>query len=70
MALYGDPKKQGVYVVRAIFAPHTMRRPHWHPDTRYVIVISGTCWGGTGDSFDPDLTVPNMAGGFTVHAPA
>jgi hypothetical protein len=67
--LYGDPKKEGVYVIRAKFAPHTMSRPHWHPEARYVTVISGTWWTGTGDSFDPDLTVPLKAGGFAVHTP-
>lgn len=69
VVLYGDPKKEGVYVIRARFAPHTMSRPHWHPETRYVTVISGTWWAGTGDSFDPDLTVPIKAGGFVVHTP-
>jgi len=67
VVLYGEPKKEGVYVVRAKFSPNTMSRPHWHPDARYVTVISGTWWGGTGDSFDPDLTVPIKAGGFAVH---
>lgn len=69
VVLYGDPKKEGVYVIRAKFAPHTMSRPHWHPEARYVTVISGTWWGGTGDSYDPDLTVPVSAGGFAVHTP-
>ena len=69
VVLYGDPKKEGVYVIRAKFAPHTMSRPHWHPEARYVTVISGTWWGGTGDSFDPDLTVPLKAGSFAVHTP-
>ena len=69
VVLYGDPKKEGVYVVRAKFAPHTMSRPHYHPDERYVTVISGTWWGGTGNSFDPDLTVPIKPGGFVVHTP-
>ena len=36
-------------------------------DTRYVTVISGTWWGGTGNSFDSDLTIPIKAGGFVVH---
>ena len=67
VVLYGDPKKEGVYVIRAKFAPHTMSRPHWHPEARYVTVISGTWWGGTGDSFDPDRTVPLGAGSFAVH---
>ncbi|UCD67983.1 MAG: cupin domain-containing protein [Betaproteobacteria bacterium] len=65
--LYGDPKKKGVYVVRAKFAPHTMSRLHWHPDARHVTVISGTWWSGTGDSFDPDLTTPIKAGGVAAH---
>ena len=69
VVLFGDPKQEGVYVIRARFAPHTMSRPHWHPEARYVTVISGTWWGGTGDSFDPDLTVPIKAGGFAVHTP-
>ncbi len=69
VVLHGDPKKEGVYVIRAKFAPHTMSRPHWHPETRYVTVISGTWWAGTGDSYDPDLTVPVKAGGFVVHTP-
>jgi len=69
VVLYGDPKKEGVYVIRARFAPHTMSRPHWHPEARYVTVISGTWWGGTGDSYDPDRTVPVKAGGFAVHTP-
>lgn len=69
VVLYGDPKKEGVYVIRAKFAPHTMSRPHWHPEARYVTVISGTWWGGTGDSFDPDRTVALKAGSFAVHTP-
>jgi hypothetical protein len=69
VVLYGDPKKEGVYVIRAKFAPYTMSRPHWHPEARYVTVISGTWWGGTGDSYDPDRTVPVKAGGFAVHTP-
>ena len=67
--LFGDPKKEGVYVVRAKFAPHTMSRPHWHPEARYVTVISGTWWAAEGDSYDPDLTVPLKAGSFAVHTP-
>ena len=67
--VFGDPKKEGVYVVRAKFAPHTMSRPHWHPEGRYVTVISGTWWAGEGDSYDPELTVPLKAGSFAYHTP-
>jgi len=63
----GDPAKPGVYVIRAKFSPGTMTRPHWHAETRYVTVVSGTWYAGEGDSFDPDKTVPLKAGSFMMH---
>ncbi|HEX9452264.1 MAG TPA: cupin domain-containing protein [Burkholderiales bacterium] len=63
----GDPSKPGVYVVRVKFPPGIMSRPHFHPDDRYAIVIKGTWWTGTGDTFDPSTTVPVKAGGFMKH---
>jgi len=63
----GDPSKPGVYVVRVKFSPGVMSRPHFHPDDRYAIVIKGTWWTGTGDTFDPKTTVPVKAGGFMKH---
>jgi len=69
VVLAGDPSQPGLYVIRAKFAPHTMSRPHWHPEARYVAVIKGTWWAGTGDKLDPDGTVPVPAGGFAIHAP-
>jgi quercetin dioxygenase-like cupin family protein len=63
----GDPSKPGVYVVRVKFPPGIMSRPHFHPDDRYAIVIKGTWWTGTGDTFDPNITVPVKAGGFMKH---
>jgi quercetin dioxygenase-like cupin family protein len=65
--LQGDPSKPGVYVIRAKFSPGTMTRPHWHPEDRYVIVVSGTWYTGEGDSFEPDKTVPLKAGSFMLH---
>jgi len=69
VVLAGDPSKPGLYVIRARFAPHTMSRPHWHPEARYVTVLKGTWWAGTGETFDPDGTTPIAAGGFAIHAP-
>jgi hypothetical protein len=69
VVLAGNPREAGLYVIRAKFAPHTMSRPHWHPEARYVTVIKGTWWAETGDKFDPDATVPLHAGAFAVHAP-
>jgi hypothetical protein len=64
----GNPKEAGFYTIRAKFAPHTMSRPHWHPETRFVTVLKGTWWAGEGAKFDPDATTPLTAGSFAVHA--
>jgi len=62
--LDGDPRRPGVYVIRVKFPPGVMTRPHFHPEDRYVLVISGTWWVGAGDSFEPEKTVPLTAGSF------
>ena len=69
VVIAGNPREAGIYVIRAKFAPHTMSRPHWHPEARYVTVLKGTWWAGTGEKFDPDSTTPIPAGGFAVHTP-
>ena len=63
----GDPSKPGIYVIRVKFSPGHMTRPHWHPEDRHVIVISGTWWMGEGDTFDPSRTVPLKAGSYAMH---
>ena len=65
--LAGDPAKPGLYVIRAKFSPGTMTRPHWHPEDRFVVVVSGTWYTGEGDNFEPDKTVPLKAGSFMMH---
>lgn len=67
--LDGDPSKEGMYTIRVKFAPHTMSQPHWHPERRYVTVIKGTWWAGTGAAFDPNNTTPLHAGSFGAHTP-
>jgi hypothetical protein len=44
-----------------------MDRPHWHPNARYVTVLQGTWYAGTGDDFDVKHAVPMPAGSFMVH---
>ncbi len=63
----GDPSKPGLYVVRVNFPPGLMSRPHFHPDDRYAVVLKGTWWTATGDTFDPDSAVPLRPGGFMKH---
>ena len=65
--LFGDPSKPGPYVVRLKWLPGNMSRPHFHPNDRFFVVLSGTWWMGTGDTFDPDSTVPAPAGSYVIH---
>jgi quercetin dioxygenase-like cupin family protein len=66
----GDPAKPGeVYVVRNRFSPGTFSMPHFHPETRYITVIRGTWWVGSGPKFDRDATTPVPAGSTVVHHP-
>ena len=65
----GDPKKEGPYTIRVKFEPGVMSRPHYHPEARYVTVLKGTWWAGSGDKFDRDATVPVPAGSFAMHYP-
>lgn len=44
--LVGDPSKPGLYVVLVKWHPGHMSRPHFHPNDRFITVISGTWWVG------------------------
>jgi hypothetical protein len=65
--LAGDPNKPGIYVELTKWYPHHMSRPHFHPNDRYIFVISGTWWVGTGTKYDPDITSPVPAGSYVTH---
>ncbi len=67
VVLYGDPGKPGPYAVRNRFAAGSFSRPHFHPSDRFVVVVSGTWWVGTGEKFDPASTMPMPVGSFVVH---
>jgi hypothetical protein len=65
--LQGDPTKTGLYVVMNRFKPGNFSRPHFHPNDRFITVVKGTWWVGTGNKFDPEGTVPMPAGTFVTH---
>ncbi len=65
--LFGDPAKPGPYVMRIKWYPGKFSRPHWHPNDRFFVVISGTWWMGTGTKYDPYSTVPAPAGSYVIH---
>jgi hypothetical protein len=65
--IWGDPTKPGPYALLVKWPPHMMSRPHTHPHERYITVLSGTWWVGTGKTYDPDSTTPMPAGASVVH---
>ena len=67
VVLVGDPSKSGLYVVLGKWERGKMSRPHSHPNERYITVVSGTWWVGSGAKFDPASTTPLPAGSFVTH---
>jgi len=65
--LTGDPNKPGFYAVMVKWLPGNFSRPHFHPNDRFITVLKGTWWVGTGTKFDISQTVPMPAGSFVTH---
>ena len=65
--LAGDPTKPGIYVELTKWHGGHMSHPHFHPNDRYIYVISGTWWVGTGTKYDPNSTTPVQAGSYVIH---
>jgi len=65
----GDPSKPGFYMVYNKWTKgNHFSRPHFHPNDRYIVVLQGTWWVGSGPKFDPEHgTVPMPAGSFVTH---
>jgi hypothetical protein len=65
----GDPTKPGLYgVLTKWVAGNHFSKPHFHPNDRFITVISGTWWVGSGPNFDPaNGSVPMPAGSFVTH---
>jgi hypothetical protein len=67
--MVGDPAKPGFYAVLTKWLKgNHFSRPHFHPNDRYITVLAGTWWVGSGTKFDPDHgTVAMPAGSFVTH---
>ena len=64
--LQGDPSKPGLYIQLTKWHAGNMSRPHSHSTERYITVLSGTWWIGTGSKYDPASTYPVTAGTYVV----
>ena len=67
IALAGDPAKPGLYVILVKWYAHHLSRPHFHPNDRFITVLSGTWWVNTGRNYDPEHMKPVPAGSFVTH---
>jgi hypothetical protein len=65
--LAGSPNKPGLYIELVRWHAGNMSRPHMHAIPRYITVISGTWWLGSGPKYDPASTYPAKPGTFVVH---
>ena len=65
--LFGDPSKPGFYMVMNKFKPGSFSKPHFHPNDRFITVLKGTWYVGTGNKWDKDTTVAVKAVGAVTH---
>ena len=64
----GDPTKPGFYAVYNKWTKgNHFSRPHFHPNDRYITVLSGTWWINTGAKFNSDTMTPMKPGAFVIH---
>lgn len=67
--LYGDPAKDGVFVMRLKFPANYKIPPHTHPVDEVVTIINGEFNIGMGPQFDAAKTNAIKAGGLIAMAP-
>ena len=67
--LFGDPSKEGLFVLRLKFPAGYSVAPHTHPVDEIVTVISGTFYKGMGETADPSKLQPLPAGSFFALPP-
>ncbi len=66
--LYGDPSKEGLFIVRLKMPAGYKIMPHWHPTDENVTVVSGTFAVGMGDRLDPKARLMPAGSFFSLPA--
>ena len=64
--LFGDPDKQGPYGVLYKWYPGNFSKSHFHDQTRWGYVISGSWWVSSANVPDESTTYPMHAGTVVV----
>lgn len=62
--LYGNPSKDGFYVMRLKLPPNWTFPAHYHPGRENVTILSGTFYAGLGSKFDKSALKAYPAGSF------
>jgi hypothetical protein len=65
--VFGSANQTGFYITRNVFSNNNTSRPHYHTMDRWVTVIKGTWYGGTGKVFRPKEMKPMPAGSVMFH---
>lgn len=71
--IFGSPTEPGPYLQLMKWWPGAYSGPHMHPNTRNMLVVSGTWWVSTSTTQDKTQTYPLTAGtivtepGYTYH---
>jgi quercetin dioxygenase-like cupin family protein len=62
--IFGDRSKHTLFGYAVRWPPNTIAKAHSHPDTRYVVVLSGTFYHGQGRTFDANKLERRSTGTF------
>lgn len=65
--VFGSANSTGFYITRNVFRNNNTSRPHYHTMDRWVTVIKGTWYGGTGKVFRAKEMKPMPAGSVMFH---
>ena len=60
------PTKPGLYIYINKFKPNRFGGPHYHPNDRFITVIDGAGWKGTGPVVDPAHALRLPKGSFMI----
>jgi len=60
--VYGDPSKPGPYAVLYRWHRGAFSRPHFHDKIRHIVVVQGTWWVSSSNTYDEKTTYPLTAG--------
>ena len=56
--VFGDPTKPGWHEILLKRYPNHFSKPHFHPNVRYITVLSGHWWVSSSNVYDPSKTYP------------